>query len=148
MEPLTLVYSALVAGASAALKPTAELAVKEAYQALKSLVLRKLGRAEVEMLERDPADETRRKLVKQELERAGPLAEREVLEQAQATLVAVKRHDPEAATAAGITLADLAAAGTVNIERLVAAGAVSVARVTAGGDLNIRDLAAGNPTRR
>lgn len=148
MEPLTLIYSALVAGASAALKPTAELAVKEAYQTLKALALRKLGRVEVETLERDPADETRRKLLKQELERTGPLADREVLEQAQATLIAVQRYDPGAATAAGITLADLAAAGTVNIERLVGAGNVSVTRVTAGADLNIRDLAAGNPTRR
>ena len=43
MDPITLILSALVAGATAAAKETATEAVKDAYQGLKALVLRKFS---------------------------------------------------------------------------------------------------------
>ena len=43
MEPVTLIMTAIVAGASAALKETAGAAVRDAYAGLKALLHRKLG---------------------------------------------------------------------------------------------------------
>jgi hypothetical protein len=43
MDPITLILTALVTGAAAALKPTAEQAVKDAYAGLKTLLQRKFA---------------------------------------------------------------------------------------------------------
>ena len=49
MDPLSLILTALVAGATAAAKETATAAVKDAYQGLKTLVLNKFsGKPEAE----------------------------------------------------------------------------------------------------
>ena len=42
MEPISLIMTALVAGATAAAKPMAETAVKDTYEGLKTLIKRKL----------------------------------------------------------------------------------------------------------
>ena len=50
MEPTTLIVSALVAGAAAALQETASQAVKDAYVGLKALIQKRFaGRPEAEM---------------------------------------------------------------------------------------------------
>jgi Flp pilus assembly pilin Flp len=41
MDPISLIITALVAGALAATKDTAETAVKDAYQGLKTLIKKK-----------------------------------------------------------------------------------------------------------
>jgi len=149
MEPLSLIFSAIVAGATAALKPTAEQAVKDAYAGLKALIKRKWNRVEMESLERDPADKARQQLVKSDLEKADDLADGELLKQAQQVLAAVKEHDPAAAESAGITIEDLESGANVNIENLVAQGAIAARRIKASKDINIKGARAGkNPTRR
>ncbi len=149
MEPLSLIFSAIVAGAAAAAKPTAELAVKDAYSGLKALIKRKWNRVEVESLERDPADKARQQLVKSDLEKADDLADGELLKQAQQVLAAVKEHDRAAAESAGITIEDLKSGANVNIENLVAQGAIAARRIKARKDINIKGARAGkNPTRR
>lgn len=148
MEPFSLIFSALVAGATAALKPTAEQVVKDAYAGLKDLIKRKWNHVEVDSLERDPTDKTRQQLVKNDLQKADDLANREMLEQAQQVLSAVRMHDPEAAQSAGITIEDLESGANVNIEDVVAQGAIAVRRVKATQDINIKGARAGNPTER
>src|SRR5262245_9339806 len=148
MEPLSLVFTALATGATAALKPVAEQGVKDAYASLKALIQRKWNRVEIESLERDPTDADRRALVKKELERADGLVDREVLERAQTLLAAVRQHDPAAATEAGITLEDLEAGAEVDIEDVVAQGAIAIKRVKAGGTIQIKGVRAGNPRLR
>jgi Na+-transporting NADH:ubiquinone oxidoreductase subunit NqrC len=148
MEPLSLIFSAIVAGATAALKPTAEQAVKDAYAGLKALIKRKWNRVEMESLERDPADQVRQQLVKSDLQKADDLADGEVLEQAKQVLAAVKKHDPAAAASAGITIEDLDAGASVNIENLVAEGVLAMRRIKAGQDINIKGARSGNPSKR
>ena len=55
MDPITIILTALVVGAAAGLKPTAEKAVKDAYAGIKSLIKRKYGQVKVDILESDPA---------------------------------------------------------------------------------------------
>ena len=44
MDPtITIIVTALVAGAAAGLKPTAEKAIKDAYAGIKALIQRKYG---------------------------------------------------------------------------------------------------------
>lgn len=148
MEPLSLIFSAIVAGAAAAVKPTAEKAVKDAYAGLKALIKNKWGRVEVESLERDPTDETRQELVKKDLQKADGLADEQVLERAKAVLAAVKEHDPDAAEEAGITLEDLEAGANINLQDLVAEGSIVVRRVKAKKDFVLRGARAGKRPKR
>lgn len=149
MEPLSLIFSAIVAGATAALKPTAEQAVKDAYDGLKALIKKKWNRVEVDLLERDPANKARQEVVKGDLQKADDLADREVLSQAKQVLAAVKDHDPASMQSAGITIEDLEAGANVNIEALLAQGAITARRIKAGSDINIKGAEAGrNPTKR
>lgn len=148
MDPLSLLLNAIVAGAAAALKPTAQQAVKDAYEAFKSLVKRKFSRIEIESLERDPTSKKRQDLVREDLEKSGDLSDREVLALAQRVLATVATHEPSAATDAGITIEDLRAGASVNLEDLVAEGSVAVHRISAEKDITIKGVRAGNPTRR
>jgi len=148
MDPLSLTLSALVSGAAAVLKPTAQQAVKDAYGSLKRYIRHKWAQVDIDALEREPTRKSRQDLVREDLERVQASADRELLEQARALLVIVREHDPEAAATAGIAIEDLDAAANVNIEDLVAHGAIHVRGVKAGQDLNIRGIQAGNPTRR
>src|SRR5258708_1687333 len=118
MEPLSLIFSAIVAGAAAAAKPTAELAVKDAYSGLKALIKRKWNRVEVESLERDPADKARQQLVKSDLEKADDLADGELLKQAQHILAPVNEHDRAAAASSRIPIEALKSRPNFNIESL------------------------------
>jgi len=154
MDPLSLIFSAVVSGAAAALKPTAEKAVKDGYEALKALIKRKWRGVALEPIERDPASEARQAVLKEDLQAQGGLADREVLEHAKALLAAVKEHDPGAAEGAGVTIEDIDAGATANIEDVAGEGAVAIRRVKANQDVNIRGVrgvrggTSGNPTGR
>jgi hypothetical protein len=148
MDPLSLIFSAIVAGASAALKPTAEQAVKDGYEGLKALIKSRWRRVGVEAIEGNPSAPERQKILKEDLQAAGTLDDREVLAKAQEVLNAVKTHDPKAAEAAGITVRDLDIAGTVNLDDLIAEGAIRAEGIKAGGDFNLRGARAGNPRSR
>ena len=148
MDPLTLVFSAVVAGANAALKPTAQEAVKDAYECLKRKIKEKCSHVEVEALERDPGNEARQQLVKSDLGTAPGLADRDVLEKAMELLAAVKRYDPDAAEMAGITIADLEADGDIRIEDLEAQGPIAVQRMKSKNGITIKGARSAKPSKR
>jgi hypothetical protein len=148
MDPLSLLFTAVVSGAAAALKPTAEKAVVDGYEALKALIKRKWAHVDVAVLERDPASEPRQQILKQDLEAAGGIDDRDLLEQAKALLKAIANHDPDAAQAANIDISDIVAGADANIDDVIAEGQVSIRGVKAAKDVNIRGVRAGNPTRR
>src|SRR4051812_23169941 len=69
MDPISLLVAALSTGAAAALKDTAETAVKDAYAGLKTLLMRRLAG--------DPQAEAQLERIEQEPEAdPGPLKER------------------------------------------------------------------------
>ena len=148
MEPISLLLTAIVSGAAAALEPTAGQAVKDAYAGLKSLIKRKWGTVGVESVEQNPKSASRQEVLKEDLEKAGAARDAELLAKAQQLVQAVAAHAPQAAQAAGISLAQLKAAGSVNIRNLLAEGGISVSEVSAGQDLNIEGLQSKNPTGR
>jgi hypothetical protein len=147
MEPISLLLTAIVSGAAAALEPTTKQAVKDAYDGLKALIKRKWGEVGIESVERDPKSVKRRDVLMEDLEKAGAAPDEEVMKQAQEVIRAVKEHATQAAKAAGISLSELEAAGSINVRELVGSN-ISVNKLKAGQDINIEGLRSGNPPER
>jgi hypothetical protein len=79
MDLLTSIVTALAAGASAALKPTVEQAVKDSYAALKGLIQRKYTQVDVNQLEANPTSKSRRGVVEEDLAAVGADKDAEAL---------------------------------------------------------------------
>lgn len=109
MDPVTLIVTAVAAGAAAGLKDTATSAVKDAYGAVKGLLLRRYGRVKLDDLERKPASDAKRASVAEDLAEAGAADDDELLELARQLVATVREDDAEAGQAIGIDLADVEA---------------------------------------
>jgi hypothetical protein len=96
MDAISLIITALVAGAIAAAKDTAGTAVKDAYQGLKTLIKRKFESCEpnakmvLEEHEKDP--QTYEAPLKKKLAEAGADQDEEIIKAAQEVM---KKEDPE-----------------------------------------------------
>jgi hypothetical protein len=95
MEPITLIVSALVAGATTALKDVAGAVVKDAYAGLKTMILNRYGgegdvAEAVEQVEAKPESAGRQMVLKEELAETGAPEDAELLRTAEALLVKVK----------------------------------------------------------
>ena len=94
VDPVSLIVTALVAGASGAVKDVAGSAIKDAYEGLKSLLRRRFGREEVPELD-DPA--ANRDELSARLRSVGADRDEELLRAAQAVMAV----DDPAGTRAG-----------------------------------------------
>ena len=88
LDPVSLILAALAAGATAAAKDTAGVAVKDAYEGLKKLIKQKFGDKTdlvdaVDKLEKKPDSEARKATVKEEIETAKVDGDSEILKLAQ-----------------------------------------------------------------
>jgi hypothetical protein len=89
LDPVTLITSALLGGASAGLKDTATLSVKDAYAGLKALIQRRFhGRQEagVALAQHDANPEVWAPALREELAQAGADRDKEILEAARRLL--------------------------------------------------------------
>ncbi len=143
MDPVSVIVTALAAGAAAGLKPTAEQAIRDSYSAIKALIRRKYSGVSVDLLESDPASEERRRRLEEDLRRSEAADDEEVLSQARAVLEAVEQHAPEALEAVGVTLQDIQGA-SLKISRVRASGSgVKVKGADISGDIEIDGVDAG-----
>jgi hypothetical protein len=145
MDPISIIVMALVSGAAAALKPTTEQAIKDAYAGIKGLIQRKFGRVDVAVLETDPASKARQAVVQEDLEKAGAGQDVEVLRQAKALLDAIQTHAPEVPKSVGLDLEDIKGA-SLTAERILAEGpnatGVRAKGLEITGDIRISDVTA------
>lgn len=148
MDPITLIVTALAAGAASAFKSTAERAVADAYEGLKDVIRNRYQRvaSTVEMLESQPESEARQEIVREELAQSEAITDESLLLQARELL----RQIESSAVEAGDSLIDLErikVGANVNITDVVARGrALRIRDAEVGGDLNlkgIRDAEAG-----
>ena len=91
MDPITLIVTALAAGAAVAAKDVATDAVRDAYAGLKALVIRKFGssgavEANLQQVEAEPENEIWQAALQQGLTQAGADADQAVLTQAHSLL--------------------------------------------------------------
>jgi hypothetical protein len=97
MDPITVIVTALIAGAAAAAKDVSVQAVKDAYNGLKTLLAHKFGdkgevAAALDQTEKRPDSEARQAVLREELAHAGADKDAELLTQAQAFLDLLKQH--------------------------------------------------------
>lgn len=145
MDPITIIVTALAAGAAAGLKPTAEQTIKDAYAGVKTLIQRKYRTLSVEALERKPDSETKRASVKEDLIEVGAANDCELLDKAKSLLDTVRTYDRtvgatlninfEEIEAAYFKLKDASAEGDVNIR---------VKKGTFGGSIDMEGVTAGS----
>jgi hypothetical protein len=149
MDPISLLFTAVVSGAASALKPTAEKAVVDGYAALKAYLKRKWPDVSVDALERNPGSESRQQILKEDLATPAGADDRELLAQAQALLKTIADHDAKAAAeTANIDVKDIEAGANATLDDIIAQGSISIQRVKATGDVSIKGLRAGNPPQR
>ncbi len=110
MEPITIIVTALVVGAAAGLKSTAEKAIKDAYDGIKALIKRKYGDVGLVELEKEPESEARRVSVAEDLTDAGAGEDAELLEQAKALLDTIRQYQWQGAEAIGVDFEEIEAA--------------------------------------
>lgn len=144
MDPITIILTALVAGAAAGLKPTAEQVVKDAYEGIKALIKRKYARVSVDNLEDDPASEARKSVVREDLQKANAGDDAELLLQAKAVLDAVREHAPKAAATVGVSIEELEAQ-SLHVRNIVVetGGGLSLKKVKVVGGVMIEDVRTG-----
>ena len=89
MDPITLIVTALTAGAATGLQDTASAMVKDAYASLKALVRKRLGDdpgAEMVLARHEQAPETWQAPLREELARAGADGDGDLIAAAKALL--------------------------------------------------------------
>jgi hypothetical protein len=104
MDPLSLIVSALAAGALAGVTDTVAGAVKDAYATVKRLLREKYSRVSVSGLEDNPKSEVQQAAVKESLQATDAAADAHLLQAAKDLLAAVAAHAPDAAKAVGVDL--------------------------------------------
>jgi hypothetical protein len=102
MDPITIIVSALAAGAAAGLKPTAEKAIKDAYEGLKSIIQRKIGNVSVEALETKPDSKAKQDSVAEDLVAASANQDPEVMAQTKMLLDVLKKHEEKTGKPVGL----------------------------------------------
>jgi hypothetical protein len=101
MDPLQIITTAVAVGGAAGAKATAEHAVKDAYAALKSLLVKKFGKkgdtaGAIKNVEANPESKARRAVLREELEAAGAGKDQEVVDKATDLLKLVESRSPGA----------------------------------------------------
>lgn len=145
-----MIASALVAGAAAGLKPSAEQAVKDAYAQFKRLLRSRFGSVDVARPERDPSPESAKQAVEEELRGAGAAADPDVVAAARQLLDLLQRHAPEALRTAGVVLEDVEG-GNLAVEDVLGYDQGVTVKRARLGDIQIRGIGrrapgeAGNP---
>jgi hypothetical protein len=145
MEPLTMIVSALAAGAAAALKPMAEQAIKESYAGVKALIQRKYAGVDLTPIERKPESKVKRMSVKKDLIEVKADKDPELLEQVTKLIEAIEKNEPAATAAAaiGVDLREVKAA-SLRVKSVISDGTgIKVEKSGFNGDIDIGEVQAG-----
>ena len=146
MDPVTIVVSALAAGASAGLKDTVVAAITDAYSGLKHMLVERYSAVSTHALERRPDSKMQKAALEESLNDAGAAEDPDLLAAAKALLAAIEVNDPDAAAAVGVDLSRIdassidihdidAAKGStgVHADNVKVTGAMNISGVRAGG---------------
>jgi hypothetical protein len=110
MDPISAIVTALVTGAAAAIKPTTEQTIKDAYAGIKKLIQQKYKKVNVTMLEDNPESKSQQSAVKENLEKTEAGQDIQLLGAAKTLLDAIQAHAADVPRAVGLDLKDIKAA--------------------------------------
>ena len=148
---LVSIVGALVAGAVAKAGEVGGKAIGDAYDALKSLVVRKLGKGgAVQSVEDEPKSEAAQAALAEAIAKAGLVTDAELaakakeLEEKLTAATANAKGD-----ASNIDVGNIRGKVNAVVERLVASGHIKIGDVTAeAGDARVSDLTAGGASQK
>jgi hypothetical protein len=143
VEFLAGVVGAFAAGALAKANEVGGRTVTDAYEALKSLVVRKLGKGgAVQSVENEPRSETAQAALAEALTKAGLATDPEFVQHTEALRAAVAAA--QSAGGSDIEVGDIVAKANVLINNLVATGRIKLGDIRAAtGDATLINVAAG-----
>jgi hypothetical protein len=143
MDPLSWILAAVLAGAATPMQATVADAVKDAYAALKRIVVERYRGVDLTMVERDPKAPDNRRALERQLREAGVSGDVDLLSRAKALLDEVARSVPRLADVVGVDIGRIKA-GTIRIEDIVSAGSgVRLKDAVAAGDFVVSGIRAG-----
>jgi hypothetical protein len=148
IEVLTGIIGALSAGALAKAGDVGGRAVADAYDGLRALIVRKLGKGgAVQSLEDEPRSEPAQAVLAEALTKSGLAADPELAQHAEALRAAV-----DGATGTGgaaIEVGDIFGKVNVLVNNLVATGRIKLGDIRAEtGDATLTNLTAGAPASK
>ena len=140
-DPLT---TGIIAAVGAGLAKVGETAVVDAYNGVKSLIVKKFGKESqlkkaVDALEERPDSESRKGMVKEEVEAANADKDPDLLAAANLLLAALKKSSD----ATGVKIGDTIIEGSLTAEQVVAEGAGSTGLEVASSTIK-QDVRLGN----
>jgi hypothetical protein len=143
VEFVAALIGALSAGALAKAGEIGGRAVSDAYDALRDVIIRKLGKGgAVQSVEDDPHSETAQAALAEALTRAGLTADSELAQRAETLRAAVTAASGSGG--ADIEVANLIAKVNVLVSNLVASGRIKLGDLRAEtGDVTLTNLTAG-----
>ena len=144
IEFLASIVGALAAGALAKAGDVGGRAVTDAYDALRALIVRKLGKGgAVQSIEDEPRSETAQAALAEALTKAGLGADTDLTRQAEALRTALAGSTP--AGGADIDVGNITAKVNVLVKDLVASGRIKLGDLRAEtGDVTLTNLTAGD----
>lgn len=147
MDPGTVLASALALGAAAALKETASGASRDAYKALKNLIVKKFGpMPAVDALESAPSSVKKREAAAEDLGAAAMDAE--ICKAAKELTQVTRRDDPEVSQVTGIVFEDVVAR-IAEIDGVISSGDAFRASNSQFDTIKVSNVVAGaGPTSR
>jgi hypothetical protein len=122
MDPVSLIVAALAAGAAAGVKSTIQVAISDAYGAVKKLLSERYKRVNLSGLEDNPGSKIQQAAIEETLRAVDAGKDEELSAAARALLAVIKEAAPDAAIAVGIDLQRLDIAGEINIQEVSARG--------------------------
>ena len=145
IEFLASIVGAFAAGAVAKAGDIGGQAVADAYDALRTVIVRKLGKAgAAQSVEDEPRSETAQAALAEALTKAGLGADAELAQQAQALRAALSEAQAAGGGSADIEVGNITARVNVLVKDLVAIGRIKLGDVRAEtGDATLSGLTAG-----
>jgi hypothetical protein len=145
MDPITVIVSALAAGAAAGLKDAAATGIKDAYAALKRLIADRYDDVDVTPVEKRPESEAKRRSLEEDLRDAGAGHDDLMLDAARRVIEEVRSNDAGTGAAIGIDLERVQAAALRIRDVAASGGGVRVREGSFRGDIDIEGVRAGRP---
>ena len=139
---MSAIVAALSFGAAAFTAGALNEAGKDAYEALKSAVMRITSPGDIQKLEENPNSQSRQGVITEELEKANVSEDPELAALAEALLAALKETG-KSTGAIGVSIEDVEAIN-VRLQRITASGTgASIKKSKLAGDIEISDIDAG-----
>ncbi|MDJ1505512.1 hypothetical protein [Xanthocytophaga agilis] len=144
MDPIiSSIVTALAAGAAAALKPTGESLIKDAYEGIKNIIVTKYKNVNLQPLESKPESKIKQSSLAEDLSETNVANDSEILALSQHLLDLVSKYDTQSLTALGVDIEEVKAA-SLKIGTIISTGTgVKIKKGEFKGDITINDVRAG-----